>query len=59
MPSIHCGQTAILQMPKKAGKEVKLTDTLIAPSLKMAKNSVKDNGMLVYKVNKVSEINCW
>lgn len=54
MASVQCGQPALLPTPKKVTKEIKLTDTVIAQSLRMAKNAVKENGMLVYKVNKVN-----
>lgn len=53
MVSIQCGQSALLPFPKQASKKTSLTDTKIAPSLKVHKSAVKDEGMLVYKVDKV------
>lgn len=53
MPSIHSGQSALLTFPEKASKLPSLADTEIAPTLEIEKVSMKEEGMLVYKVNKV------
>jgi hypothetical protein len=67
MPSIQTGQSAVLSMPKKASsssgktkegssnnnKWMQLDSVVIPPSLQIPKNTVRDNGMVVFKVNKV------
>jgi len=54
MVSKHCGQSAVLPFPQRASKKTSLTDTNISPALQVdSKAAVKEDGMLVYKVNKV------
>ena len=65
MPSIQTGQSAVLSMPKKASnsssknkegnssKWVQLDSVVIPPSLQVPKSVVRENGMVVFKVNKV------
>ena len=61
MASIHCGQSALLPLPKAKksssnSKRASLTDMVVisSKSLKVGKQAaLKDEGMLVYKVNKV------
>jgi hypothetical protein len=57
MASIQCGQPTLLHLPKKnSSKNASLTDTVISKSLKVEKSALKDQGMLVWKVNKVSKV---
>ena len=70
MPSIQTGQSAVLSMPKKASnsssknkegnnsKWVQLDSVVIPPSLQVPKSVVRENGMVVFKVNKVRVFVC-
>jgi hypothetical protein len=59
MPSIQCGQSTLLHLPKhlNSSKQASLTDTVITnKALKVELSALKEHGMLVYKVNKVSNM---